>query len=478
MKQRHNIFAGKSLLFRLSVCRLLLFCCFTAFACSAFGDKVKQEGVLYKKSDMLAVGSMSKGKFVEGSRIKFYRVPDAYRYKVKKIGDDDIYLKRKRDIWLLSKFSIFADCIYYKENGEEYFKGVLRLDRSVYHGTFKFYNSLDATSFVHNSKDSSDKFFYHILSVDSAKTWVGDWFVSAERTEDGYFMRAKSKYDDYTAGTAPVAVEGILPVEDFNVEEINDSLIFFLDKLERAKIIKRNGDEFDGTVKIEMGNDWELNCKLLNGTYKYHETGDVFVGDYQEIYYDKDGIHVPTRGTTKFADGTSVTGDWLAGYNFYYGEWQEIYNKSNGPTDIRNNVIALKRQKDEEAAKERAKKEEERRREWQKEQRKRARRQYLINKYGYKYGSLLANGKICIGMTKEMVNEVWPRGCFVVSQLVLSGRRAEQWVFSEDKFALYCAQKEDKGSLIAYLFAKQLGMQTVFPEEMLFINGILRGLSQ
>ena len=85
---------------------------------------------------------------------------------------------------------------------------------------------------------------------------------------------------------------------------------------------------------------------------------------------------------------------------------------------------------------------------------------------------MLANSKVCIGMTKEMVNEVWPQGYFVVSQVVFSGKKAEQWVFSEDKFAL------DKGSLMAYMFVKQLGMPIPVPEEMLFVDGILQGLSQ
>lgn len=384
MKQRHNIPAGKSLLLRLSVCRLFLICCFAAFVCSVFGQKVKQEGVLYKESGMLAVGSMSKGKFVEGSRIKFYYVPTKYPYRVKK-SDGEIYLRYKENGYTYKKYlsdlEIFADCIYYSENGEERFKGFLNLNSSVCYGTFKFCNSPDAKSFVHNSKESSDGFYYDILSVDSAEAWVGDWLISTKKTENGYFMRAKDEKGGYEAkGTTLVAVEGILPMEGFDIDTPkNTSLFSLLDKLEHAKVTLKKRDEFDGTVKLKteierfrtpygMNIFGKINCEF----YKYHSAGDVLVGDYQRIYYDNNGIHIPIRGTMKFADGDSITGDWLAGYTFEHNEWGKIYVESDGPTDIRNKAVALKQQKNEEEAKERA----------VKERQKEARKQCFISKYG------------------------------------------------------------------------------------------------
>lgn len=74
----------------------------------------------------------------------------------------------------------------------------------------------------------------------------------------------------------------------------------------------------------------------------------------------------------KFADGDSITGDWLAGYTFEHNEWGKIYVESDGPTDIRNKAVALKQQKNEEEAKERA----------VKERQKEARKQCFISKYG------------------------------------------------------------------------------------------------
>ena len=362
MRQRHNIPAGKSLLLRLSVCRFFLFCCLAVFACSAFGQKVKQEAVFYKNAGILAVGNMSKGKFVEGSRIKFYRFSSAISYRVKKSGDE-IYLKHGRDEKRLSDLKILIDCIYYKENEEDRFKGFLDCDGPFCYGTFKLYNSPDSKSFVHNSKDPSGKFFYDILSVDSTQAKIGSWLVSAKKTEAGYLMRAKNDYDRYIAKSKlPILVEGILPLEDFDIKSaIGIPLMTLMHKLKCAKVTLKSRDEFDGTVKLKRriegivkvgaAGEEELDCELLNGTYKYHLTGDVFVGEYQRIYHDPSGIHIPTRGTMKFANGDSITGDWLAGYTFDYDDWEKIFDESNGPTDIRNKAIALKQQKDEEEAK-------------------------------------------------------------------------------------------------------------------------------
>ena len=442
MKQRHNIPAGKSLLLRLSVCRLFLICCFAAFACSVFGQKIEQEGVLYKESGMLAVGSMSKGKFVEGSRIKFYYVPTKYPYRVKK-SDGEIYLKYKDDKKRLSDLEIFADCIYYSENGEECFKGSLNLNNSVCYGTFMFCNSLDAKSFVHNSKDSSDKFFYDILSVDSAEAWVGDWLVSAKKTENGYFMRAKDEDDGYKVkDTTLVAVEGILPMGDFDINSpINTSLFSLLDKLECAKVTLKNRDEFDGTVKLKTGIErfstpygmnvfGKINCELLNGTYKYHSTGDVFVGDYQRIYYGQNGIiHVPTNGIMKLANGEQFRGDsWLTQYP-NVKEFGRFFELGDGPSEIRRLAQEKQREFDKRKAEERA---EELQRQWEIQQRQRemqARRQHLINKYGYKYGQLLADDKVCLGMTKEMVSQIRDESKYSITKYIDElGTLVEIWI--------------------------------------------------
>lgn len=414
MKQRHNIPAGESLLLRLSVCRFFLFCCLTAFACSAFGQKVKQEAVLYKKTNMLAVGSKSGDKFVEGSRIKLYYVPGARFYRVKKSGDE-IYLKRKKEKWPLSKFRVFADCVYYKENKEDHFKGFFDLLHVTCYGTFRLYHNRNTKSFAHNAKDEHDTFYYYPLSVDSAKAKVGSWTISATKTTDGYLMRAQNEDNGYEAkDKTPIEVEGILPMEDFDVEVLDNSLLSFLDKLKRAKVILKNYDEFDGTVKLKTETETyrtpygvnllgKINCEFLNGTYKYHSTGDVFEGKYQEIYYDSDGIHVPTEGIMELANGELYRGDaWLPSYPDLRS-FGRFFEDGDGPSEIRR--LAQKKQQEfnKQKAEERAKKWEE---ELQRERKIQARRQYLINKYGSKYGRLLADDKVCLGMTKEMVCQV------------------------------------------------------------------------
>ena len=402
MKQKHNSSARKSLLLQLSVCRFFLFCCFAVFACSVFGQKVKQEAILYKETNMLLVGNLSEGKFVEGSRIKIYNISNASSYRVKKSGDE-IYLKRKREKWPLSKFSVFADCVYY---GEGCFKGHLNYYGVAYYGTFKFYNNLYDKSFVHNSKTPLGKLFYDILSINLAKGKVGNWTVSATKTKDGYLMRAQNQKYGYEAkDNVPIEIEGILPMKNFN-----NSLRFFLNNLQRAKVTLKNHDEFNGTVKVETNSDGTLNCELLNGTYKYHKTGDVFEGKYQEIYYGPDGIHVPTEGIMKLANGEQYRGDsWLTQYPDVR-DFGCFFEDGDGPSEIRKLAQEKHQEFNKRKAEEQAKEEaEERAKKLQMQQREmeiQARRQYLINEYGYEYGSLLADDKVCLGMTKEMVSQV------------------------------------------------------------------------
>lgn len=431
MKQRHNISAGKSLLLRLSVCRLFLFCCFAVFACSTFGQKVEQEGVLYKNSNMLAVGSMSKGKFVEGSKIKIYYVPNAYRYKVKK-SHDVIYLKYKKVKCPLSQFRVFADCIYYKEYGEDRFRGLLRANSSYCYGTFRIYNSLKAKSFVHNSKDPSGKFHYDILSIELINVKLYNFWVSAEKTGDGYFMRAgyENNGSEAKKDTTLVSVGGILPMEDFDVKALDNSLIFLLNKLKRAKIVLRNNDEFDGTVKIKFGNYGTLNYELLNGTYKYHSTGDVFVGDYQRIYYDQNGIiHVPTNGIMMLANGEQFKGDyWLTQYPDVR-EFGRFFEEGDGPSEIRRLAQERQQELNKRKAEERAKKLQAQMERQQRQREIQARRQYLINEYGYKYGRLLADDKVCLGMTKEMVSQIRDESKYSITKYDLSGDLIETWTY-------------------------------------------------
>lgn len=394
---------------------------------------------------MLAVGSMSKGKFVEDSKIKIYYVPGAYQYKVKK-SHDVIYLKHKKVKFPLSKFRVFADCIYYKGYGEDRFRGLLRFNSSFCYGTFRIYNSLKAKSFVHNSKDPSGMFRYDILSIESMNAKLDNCLVSATKTGDGYFMQVKYENNGYEAkDTTLVSVEGILPMEDFDVKAFDNSLIFLLNKLKRAKIIFRNKDEFDGTVKIKAGNYGTLNYELLNGTYKYHSTGDVFVGDYQRIYYDQNGIHVPTNGIMKLANGEQFRGDsWLTQYPDVR-EFGRFFEDGDGPSKICRLAQERQQELNEWKAKERAK-------ELRRQQRQReiqARRQYLINEYGYKYGRLLADDKVCLGMTKEMVSQIRDESNYSITKYDLFGDLVETWT-CRSLFAKGSSYTFENGILTSY----------------------------
>ena len=164
---------------------------------------------------------------------------------------------------------------------------------------------------------------------------------------------------------------------------------------------------YRSTVKIKFGNYGTLNYELLNGTYKYHSTGDVFVGDYQRIYYDQNGIiHVPTNGIMMLANGEQFRGDsWLTQYP-NVKEFGRFFEPGDGPSKIRRLAQERQQELNKRKAEERAKKLQAQMERQQRQREIQARRQYLINEYGYKYGRLLADDKVCLGMTKEMVAQI------------------------------------------------------------------------
>ncbi len=138
-----------------------------------------------------------------------------------------------------------------------------------------------------------------------------------------------------------------------------------------------------------------------------------------DIYFD-DRIRVPCKGTTVFADGTVVNGDWLKPFTFSKKEWEQIYANSNTLTEIRDNarqkqheLDMLERKRIEAKRIAEQKRQEELRVEEQKKQAKlraeRVRTQRCIAKYGTYWGNLINNREFTVGMTKEMVREILGR---------------------------------------------------------------------
>lgn len=459
---------------------LLIIACICC-AVPAAAQKVKKEVILYKKANAVAVGYTYKGQFVNNSQITIYRLPGSAKYRKKERGNK-IYFKSKNREKTLSALDIMADGIYCKTNGKAYIKGEYHPQSFiVYKGIFSLCNYSDGVSVITNAKKGSP-FKFGIINVDYCHVRDdNNWEISVSKTIDKYFIKANFLNSDNMENLA-----GAIPLKAIHIDDLKYYKVFnLLSKIEYAKVTFKNGDSFVGTLKIEAQakatGDWRISWSKLSGDYKY-ATGETFEGLWQQIATTRAGeelrISIPTSGVMTFKDGQSIKGNWLTGFSFTGSEWEKIFNGNRGPTDIRDKAIALKEKKDAERREELRKEAEKRTREQAKLKQEQARKRFLINKYGASTGTLLAEGKIRLGMTKEMVNEVWNQQIYDVTQTVSYGRITEIWAFNPDKLSLYIAVNGNKNAMAAYLFALNFGMRLEIPRILVFTNDKLSRISE
>ena len=86
----------------------------------------------------------------------------------------------------------------------------------------------------------------------------------------------------------------------------------------------------------------------------------------------------------------------------------------------------------------------------------------LVAKYGSRYGTLLANGKIAVGMTEEMVCEVVIKGLYKISRTVRNGRTITLWYYDDREYSAFVA--------FTGYFDKRLLLAPSFPSAMTFVN--------
>ena len=413
--------------------------CFCLFVAPAFAQKVKKEVILYKKAHAVAVGYTCKGKFVNNSHITIYYLPYSAKYR-KKERDNEVYFKGKYGEETLSSLNIIADGIYYKTNGRAYIKGEYHPTAFVtYKGNFLVYNSLDDIDVVVSAKKAYF-FKFKIINADYChikddNTW--ELFISKEKEQ--YSIKANFLESDNLK-----ALKGTVPLKAIDINNLDYHKAFnLLSKIDYAEMTFKNGDFYKGVLRIEaqgkISENWRITWSRLSGDYKY-ATGETFKGLWHPISITGENnnlrISIPTEGVMTFKDGQSVKGNWLAKFTFKGSEWKEIFDENKGPTDIRDKAIALKKKKDAEIREKRRREAELRSKEQIRLRQEQARRRFLINKYGVSNGTLLAEGKIELGMTKEMVNEVWSQQIYDITKTVSYGKIAEVWTINPNIWAL------------------------------------------
>ena len=214
-----------------------------------------------------------------------------------------------------------------------------------------------------------------------------------------------------------------------------------------------NGDKFEGTFSDDEPD---------SGTY-YYANGDKFIGDlttkFRSSVRKEKPMPIFTDGKTIFADGEEVEGNWLHKYESGIGSQgaaadslEYHLNHSKTLIELRDGVrraYALKKREEAILAE-------------QKRKEKAELKKRLVAKYGSRYGTLLANGEIAVGMTEEMVCEVVIKGLYKISRTVRNGRTITLWYYDDREYSAFVA--------FTGYFDKRLLLAPSFPSAMTFVN--------
>ena len=202
---------------------------------------------------------------------------------------------------------------------------------------------------------------------------------------------------------------------------------------------------FTGTVNMEITN----------------AAGDKFVGKLNN--------GAPDEGTMFFAaTGYTETGKWKDGLSPREYQIQQ-HAKERALDSITKAFVAQQRIKA--------------RADSQKHQAEEQKKQAFVRKYGQRYGSLLYQGKLELGMTQQMCQEVIDIKSYDIGKSIRSGHRVETWTFNKDKQDMQIAAamtqlSGEQAMALALLmgFADSVGASTPKYSVLVFTDGKLTSL--
>lgn len=190
---------------------------------------------------------------------------------------------------------------------------------------------------------------------------------------------------------------------------------------------------------------WYIGDNYGRFEYQYvWSNGDYFVGNKSSNGH-KDANPLITSvasGCFHLVDGSTLNyKDYWINYTKFLTEQDEYLNPSQLLPILKERKQkeeAKKKQQELEKQQEKAREEALQREEQLKKEREQRikaeqRKAQLIRKYGSKWGVLLAMGKLELGMTKQMCQEVVDIGSYDISKHVSWGRNIETWSFNYER---------------------------------------------
>lgn len=439
----------------------------------------KLEAVLYKNADMVGMGYRYKEQFVENQKVEFFKLQKASEYKIKK-KKGKYYVASRDKMVPVTSLEPLLQGTYFTANRMAYVKGEWHpeekiIHKIIYKGTFLISDTGNGIRPV-----DIQEFCIETSTITLSGESQGDdtdYQLEADFIGKN-IKRLKCKFPkDVLIKKARETPKSFIVGQLIGKDIIYECLSYIEQEGTPVSILFTNGNQFTGNIRLDSGNIFPN-----KGICKY-VTGETFNGIYEDIFWDSQNgtVHIPTQGTMTFTDGTTVTGNWLKADDFTQKDWESIYTQGDSPTAIRDKFLRKKRElaevKRRQELEEQRKKQEELRKKQEQERQEKLRQQRLIAKYGQHYGTLLSQRKLELGMTEEMVNEVWNKEFFDCSEFIISGNKVEIWTFNENNMAAVAAREKGKDGLMAMLFINQLvnmfGVGYGNPYQLTFTNGRL-----
>lgn len=450
--------------------------------------KAKQKVITFKDADKIVVGYVEKKEFVSGKKIAIYNYDfNSLKYYDVYIENGQLVVKQGKE---KTSITPFLSGIYYGNTSVPYINGELCNGEVTMKGSFSISNmtGYDEPKLSPDTKGKwqrNDTSLKGLILQSTGYKGVRYFNITPAPDCGQIEIRKRNVPFDRYSSTSPcfdIFTYGkdnkfrITAIPTNNIENI-DSITLTANKLSeitmdltdsvldlfglgggKPTIYYHSGDTFTGSISRDV--------KPEEGTYRYH-SGEILEGHYHPVGTDAFRYNTVDCKVT-FNDGTVADDDWLKRYDkplydfdtlkpnvrFENEDWEELDQCATW-TEIRDRA----------AERYQFRLQEFQQNEFAEKQRKNQNRNELIAKYGQKYGSLLAQGKISVGMTSKMVTEIYPKGLYQISHITSGGRDKEVWTFNRQLV-------NDSALLgLTYGLADAVGYNA--PKIMVFISGKL-----
>lgn len=195
----------------------------------------------------------------------------------------------------------------------------------------------------------------------------------------------------------------------------------------KAKIVFQNGNIYEGPIAISEAEGFKISDKQSDLMTFQWTNGDFWRGAGAQV--TTDGICIPKDGFVTLAGTTDeIMYSDVADKNGMEIYIRDLYEQGKNPTE----VITRLKHHDEAVLRyqENKKREEEQKKQAAQEMKKQKRKAACIQKYGEEYGLLVYNGKVKLGMTREMCDDaLYAKYLYKKSEALIDGEYVEIWTY-------------------------------------------------